>query len=79
MSGLVAATADGFRNGYRAYYDDGARDDDWAPRDFYEDGSFAEKRAIVEAVLDGPGLSDFAHGCLAAGPVEDLIGHDLLD
>lgn len=79
VSGLVAATAAGFRDGYRAYYDGRARDDDWAPGSFYEKGSFAEKLAMVEAVLDGPGLSDFAHGCLAAGPVEDLIGHELLD
>lgn len=79
VSSLAAATVAGFREGYRAYYDDGARGDDWAAQAFYQFGSFSEKVAMVEAVLDGPGLSDFAHGCLAAGPVEDLIGSDLLD
>ena len=34
---------------------------------------------LVEAFLDDPDLSNFAHGCLAAGPVENLVGHALLD
>ena len=79
VSGLVAATADSFRAGYRAYHEGGGCDHGWAPDSFHGDGSFADKLAIVETILDDPDLSDFAHGCLAAGPVENLIGHALLD
>lgn len=79
VSGLVAATDDDLRRGYRDYYDGGDKGDDWAVCAFLEDGSFAEQVAMVEAVLADSGLSDFAHGCLAAGPVEDLISDALLD
>lgn len=34
---------------------------------------------MVECVLDAPGLSSLGRGFLAAGPVENLIGTELLD
>lgn len=79
ISRQLAATAQDLRRGYRDYYDGGAKGDDWAVGSFYDVGSFGEKVAMVEAILEGSNLSDFAHACLAAGPVEELIGDDLLD
>lgn len=34
---------------------------------------------MVECVLDAPGLSSLGRGFLATGPVENLIGTELLD
>lgn len=79
ISAQVAAIGDDLRRGYRDYYDAGAKGDDWAVDSFFKDGSFAEKVAMVEAILADSDMSDIAHACLAAGPVEDLISDDLLD
>lgn len=79
VSPSVAATCEAFRRAYAAYYDAGGQGDDWAVMAFFEDGSFAEKVQMVECVLGDDGLSPLGLGCLSAGPVENLIGHDLLD
>ncbi|WP_152048710.1 hypothetical protein [Aureimonas psammosilenae] len=79
VSSFLAATGDDLRRGYWDYYDGGDKSDDWAVGSFREAVSFTEKVAMVEAVLAGRDLSDFAYGCLAAGPVEDLISDELLD
>lgn len=81
VSSLAAATPEAFCAAYGAYCDTaGPRGTapDWAVMSFFEDGTFAEKVHMVECLLDG-GLSPDALGCVAAGPVEDLIGHALLD
>lgn len=79
VSPFVAATCEAFRQAYAAYYDAGGHGDDWAVMAFFEDGTFAEKLRMVECILGGDNLSAFGLDCLAWGPVEDLISHDLLD
>lgn len=81
VSSLVAATPEAFHRAYAAYRHGDRADKaapDWAVMAFFEPGTFVEKLRMIECLLDG-GLSDQALGILAAGPVEDLISHDLLD
>jgi len=79
VSRLVAATATEFVRAYAAYRDTKQASDSWAVDAFFDAGSFADKLRMVESVLDTPDVSDWCLGCLAAGPVEDLIGCELLD
>ncbi len=82
VSSLVAATARDFGRGYLAHhaaYGQGRREHDWAREPFFESGHREEKIAMIEAILDVADPADDALGSLAAGPVEDLISHELLD
>jgi hypothetical protein len=79
VSRLVAATAAEFGRAYAAYHATKQAADDWTVEAFLDTGTFADKRRMVESVLDTPGVSDRCLGYLAAGPVEDLIGRELLD
>ena len=82
VSSLVAATARDFGRGYLAHhaaYGEGRREYDWAREPFFERGHWEEKIAMVEAILDVADPADDALGSLSAGPVEDLISHELLD
>lgn len=81
VSSLAAATPEAFCRAYAARCEAGGGKDaapDWAVMSFFDTGTFAEKVRMVECILDG-GVSNHVLGCVAAGPVEDLIGHELLD
>ena len=82
VSPLVAATAGDFRRGYVAHHE--ARGDDrhryaWARDVFYNSRDTTEKIALIEAILEGSDVPGGVLDSLSAGPVEDLIGHELLD
>ena len=84
LSARVAVTDEDFRRAIIAGFRPGVKGGSWAADElFLEDGPFEEKLRMVECVLDaaadGEVLSDWGRGCLAAGPVENLIGHALLD
>ncbi len=79
VSPLVAATREEFRHSYVAYANSECRGDDWASNAFFDTGTFADKLAMVECILEADDLSTFGRGFLAAGPVEELIGTELLD
>ena len=80
MSSVVAATAEAFRRAYVAYangHKHGCAN--WASDAFFEPGTFAETFRMIECILNAPDLSPAGLGFLAAGPVENLIGMELLD
>ncbi|TXN70471.1 hypothetical protein [Methylobacterium sp. WL6] len=82
VSGIVAATAADFRRGYVAHHEAGPNAryrHAWARDVFYDSRDTRAKIPLVEAILDGADLPDGVLDGLSAGPIEDMIGHELLD
>ncbi|WP_375465359.1 hypothetical protein [uncultured Methylobacterium sp.] len=82
VSPLVAATAADFRLGYVAHCEAEANDRHrhaWAHDVFYDSRDTGAKIGLVEAILDGDDVPGGVIAGLSAGPVEDMIGHELLD
>lgn len=79
VSRFAAATPGDLRRAYIDFHALHRPQDDWVVELFHERLSLAEAVGLVECILEADGLCDRCRGSLAAGPVEDLIGHDLLD
>ena len=79
VSRSVAATAMDFGQAYAAHHDTRRTSSRWAVDAFFETGLFEDRLRMIEAVLEVPDVSGWCLGCLAAGPVENLIGRELLD
>ena len=79
VSRFAAATPGDLRRAYVDFHTLHRPQDDWVVELFRERLTVAEAVGLVECILEADGLCDLCRGSLATGPVEDLIGHDLLD
>ena len=79
VPGRLALPED-FARAYAAYAGSKDHENWWAVSAFFDARNWDERFALAMAVLDRIDLLDDRHfGGFGAGPIEDLLGHDLMD